>query len=651
MLSLLQPPLQARNGRQLEVLGIARISTEHQNALSLEDQEALYRRWVDEHTDLPYRLTMIAGRGSGECLDREEALQASDEVESRIYDLVIAEDLGRIFRRIHAQLFCESCEDVGTRLIAINDHVDTAQDNWRVLAGFASMRHELYNADTAKRIRRSLRNRFHMGGVVQSVVFGYIKPPGTKSDAEIQKDPAAEPIYAEMFRQLEDGASYAEVADWLNGLGVKPGPAARSTSWTCSMVTQLVHNPILKGVRVRNKKMSKRNNQTGRRKAVNAPASERLERHCPHLAFIEPDRYDRLIRLLDARNAKYRRKGIDGIDTRKAVPKKRTVWPGQHIYCGICGRLYVYGGHGQTDHLMCRGAHHYKCWNAMTVDGPLAAGKLIEAIRREIESLPDFDPLLVQQVQRELQQQSKEKDRRLQEYARQQTDLRRQIAHILEAIKLAGSSPSLLAELCRLEAQSAEIEDHYQARHRRDDGSLLVPNMTEIKALAAKAFEELAVTSQEFARQLRRLIPRIVVYPYRLCDGGHPVLRAHLTISLVPLLPPAPGSEQLAAALSRSLVVDLFEPPQREAYRLPVRELTANGLTQHEIAYELDITQTAVQRAVALCCRMEEYGLSDPYLPLPAPPDDYERLRRHKHLRYRFEPLDGQAGESRRATD
>ena len=64
-------------------------------------------------------------------------------------------------------------------------------------------------------------------------------------------------------------------------------------------------------------------------------------------------------------------KGIDGIDQRRNVPKKRTVWPGQHIDCGVCGRPFVYGGHGQTDHLICRGANDYLCWNGVTVDGPL----------------------------------------------------------------------------------------------------------------------------------------------------------------------------------------------------------------------------------------------------------------------------------------
>jgi hypothetical protein len=120
------------------------------------------------------------------------------------------------------------------------------------------------------------------------------------------------------------------------------------------------------------------------------------------------------------------------------------------------------------------------------------------------------------------------------------------------------------------------------------------------------------------------------------------VLRAHFTFSLVPLLPAAPGMERLVTAVQRSLSVDLFEEPQRVAYRAPVLQLTANGLGQREIAWELGITQAAVQRAIALGRQMVTLGIDDPYLPLAAPPDDYERLRRHKHSRYRFEPLMGE---------
>ncbi len=575
----LQPPLAARNGHTIMVLGIARISTEHQDQRSLADQEALYRRWLELQAGQPFQLDMIAGRGSGENLEREEVGQANAAVESGCYDLVIAEDLGRIFRRIHSLLFCETCEDHQTRLIALNDQIDTALENLRVLAGFASMRHEMYNADTAKRIRRSLRNRFQQGGVVQAVVYGYIKPPGAKTDAELRKDPDAEPIYSEIFRKLEDGASYSEVADWLNDQGAKPGPAVRSPRWTCSLVTQLVHNPILKGVRLRNRKMSKRVNQTGRRKSISAPAGERLERHCPHLAFIEPARYDRLIALLDQRNARFRRRGVDGIDSRKNVSKKRTVWPGQHIDCGVCGRPYVYGGHGQKEHLMCRGAHDYNCWNALTVDGPLAAHKLIAAIRAEIAALPDFDPVFVQMIQEELRQREGARGRERQELARRQAALERELQNVMAAIRQAGHSPSLLDELGRLDRQKAQVHAQQQELVAASGASrpATLPPMAEIQRMAEQAFDGLAVDSPEFGRLLLRLIPRIVVHPHRLCDGGHPVLRARFTLRLVSFLPAAPGFERLAGVLERELVVDLFDRPQRVAYRVPVMELTAKA--------------------------------------------------------------------------
>lgn len=90
----------------------------------------------------------IAGQGSGECLDRAESFEAAAAVESGKYDLVITEDLGRIFRRMHADMFCKTCEDFETRLIAIYGYVHTTREDWRLTAFFAAMRHEACNQDT-----------------------------------------------------------------------------------------------------------------------------------------------------------------------------------------------------------------------------------------------------------------------------------------------------------------------------------------------------------------------------------------------------------------------------------------------------------------------------------------------------------------------
>src|SRR5207302_1133566 len=126
-------------------------------------------------------------------------------------------------------------------------------DGWQMNAFFSVVRHEMYNKDTAARIRRTLRNRFLEGGIIQTVVYGIIKPPGAKNVAQLSKDPAAEPVFEEWFRKLEDGASYSEVADWLNDLGVPTGPWCRKKRWDVALVRETTFNPILKGVRVRNR--------------------------------------------------------------------------------------------------------------------------------------------------------------------------------------------------------------------------------------------------------------------------------------------------------------------------------------------------------------------------------------------------------------
>ncbi len=172
----LQVPLRARNGSHLRGITVARISGHTQDEKSLTDQGAMYKQWVRNNTDQKFTLRMIATRGSGELLDRSELKLLRKLIRNNKYDFVLAEDLARICRRVDAIKICESCEDHGVRLIAMNDHIDTALESWRLASFFAAMRHEQYNSDTGKRIRRTQRNRFMQGGIVQTLIFCYDKP-------------------------------------------------------------------------------------------------------------------------------------------------------------------------------------------------------------------------------------------------------------------------------------------------------------------------------------------------------------------------------------------------------------------------------------------------------------------------------------------
>ena len=144
-------------------------------------------------------------------------------------------------------------------------------------------------------------------------------------------------------------------------------------------------------------------NKTGRHRSEKAPQEAQLFRAAPPLALLDAERYDRVIRLLAERNGRSRRKGENGKDTRAGVSRKRSRWPGQHIYCGICGRPYLWGGNGEKDHLMCQGAKLHRCWLGASCDGPPTAERIGAAIFREIEGLPDFDEAFIDAVTAESQ--------------------------------------------------------------------------------------------------------------------------------------------------------------------------------------------------------------------------------------------------------
>ncbi|MCY2990752.1 MAG: recombinase family protein [Planctomycetota bacterium] len=635
----LEPPLAPRSGNVLRVIVISRISTLNQDVRSLADQQAMLRQWVEDRYDGPVEWTFIEGQGSGECVDRKQVAEAEELVDSGQFDLVVMEDLSRHMRRVHAVLFCEACEDEGTRLIAINDGIDTFKE-WRLHAFFAAMKHEQGNKDTSLRIKRTLRNRFVQGGVVQFTIYGYIKPAGAKNDDDLQKDAAAESIYKEWFARLDRGETFSEIADWLNALGVPTGPFCRSARWTCAMVGRITRNPILKGVRQRNRKEAKRYNKTGKHKSVNAKPEDLLERICTHLAFFEAAYYDRVLAKVISRNAKYRRNGKCGAEPRANIPKKRIRYPGQSIRCGVCGRLLVFGAHGQSDHLMCSGAREYRCWNGISLDGPLTTQSVADMVFADIESLEDFDAAFVDMANVEARKLDAVRDSRLQELETLIDQSGRAIQNVLKVIRNGGESPSVCEDLKQLEAELLQLRGEKAEIEQTPSQTVVIPTASEIRQLARESVRNLALESHEFAKSMRSLVTDFFVFPYRCCDGKDLVLRGTARLQLANLLPNRRLQDTLRAPLERVLNLDLFEAPQRVRCRAQVMALRRE-ITEREAAQRLGITKTAAQHAAGLDRLMRRLGLSDPYVRLMEPPMDYPKMRRHLHPRYRFDPLPG----------
>ena len=131
-------------GGPLRVLVIGRISTVHQD---LESIEASYR-YVSRHLGRlyqgPLHLKQLGEQGSGLRSDRPSIVEAEREIATGTWDLVIAEDLSRIYRNprlIYA--FVQDAVQCETRVIGIGDNLDTADENWEVALGAAALEHLL----------------------------------------------------------------------------------------------------------------------------------------------------------------------------------------------------------------------------------------------------------------------------------------------------------------------------------------------------------------------------------------------------------------------------------------------------------------------------------------------------------------------------
>ena len=628
-----------KNGRIYKVIGVGRISTEHQDSLSLGDQEAYYRSYLDrELGEGNFELTVIASQGSGQILDRKEFLELCEKVETSQFDIVIAEDLGRISRRIHAIIFCEEAEDVGTRVIAINDHVDTANENWKQASIFASFKNESFCKDTSARIKRSQRNRFLQGQIFQCAIYGYDKPHAKATDSEVSKISEAEPVYDRWFTMLEDGCNYRQVSDWLNDNNVPTGPHCESEKWTGRMVQRVTFNEILKGERIRNKRVADRVNKTGRSKTKKAPPGHQLSRIVPHLAFIEPERYDRVIRLLKERNAKYKRSESVRNDPRAGIPKRHTRFPGQLCRCGVCGRLFVFGGHGKKDRLMCTGSRDHECWNAMTISGPDAALAVSTQIRKFIQNMEGFEDNAEKEYQHQRKSFSSKASGEVKELKSKLTSNQGKLAKQIEAIEMMGVNQSVANRIQELEKEVLSIQDQIHVKEKEVEANPELPSLDEIKAVADQVFSELALDSVELANVMRKTIAEMWILPYRLVDGGHVQPRITFSVSLASLLPEKYPDLPL---LRFEGMVDLAKQPVRVKIRKDVVRMVGQGMKQLEIATELGVTKTEVANAMALQRCMTANNVEDPWIPVTSVEEVRNYFKRVRNPRFKFQPMEG----------
>lgn len=637
--------IKPRNGHKLIVGIAARISgCANQKELSLADQEDHGKQLVADiyQGDVDYRV--VATKGKGERLDRPELAQIESMLRSRQLDLLVVEDIGRLVRGAEAVRLCGVAVDHGTRVLSPNDYIDTAEDSWEEDVISACRDHVGHNAHTSKRLKHKLMNRFlKFGGAMAREIFGYIVPDGAKTYDDWHLDSAATPIIREAVRRLRASLNCSAVAEWLNAQGVPVGPYCRRKDWDGAMVRRFFKNSVLKGFPGRGYKHTIKHHETGKRVSVKNPNGPKFREH-PQLAHLDPDEFDSLNAALDAKNAGFKRKSVAGEDPLVRRSRKRTAFPGQHARCWYCGRQYVWGGNGITANLMCSGARAWQCWNSIGFSGTLAARRVVEAITNRLFQLDGFDAQFAEMVEAAGKDVSGGLSERRAKLRRAEEQHNKERENLKATLRALGPAPIVQETMAELDnREKVLIRERHQIETFQERRIDIPESIPHLRTLLEQEFERQAIESPEFGDLLRKLVPEFHVYLVRLCDGGHLLPRAKVRLDLGGSFEDIDRVLGLRELLSKDLIVDLFDPPQRESIRVAAVDLASVGLTHREIAQRLpgNPTKTAVSHALALHAKIQCNGLSGPFVNLYEPPADYSKLRRHKNKKYRFKRSDG----------
>ena len=142
MLGIFTIPLCPRNpGEPLRVLVIGRFSTPHQRQESIEASYEYAEQYLAKDYHGPIKITRLGEQASGMVADRKTIREAEDLIAAGKIDLVLVEDVGRIYRDSrHLIAFVNDTVDAEVRLVAINDGLATAEDETEGRSGARASR-------------------------------------------------------------------------------------------------------------------------------------------------------------------------------------------------------------------------------------------------------------------------------------------------------------------------------------------------------------------------------------------------------------------------------------------------------------------------------------------------------------------------------
>ena len=327
---------------------------------SVGNQRKLIENFVSHNPDIEIVSEKIDDGYSGIIFDRPAFKEMMQDITEGKINCVIVKDLSRLGREYieTGRYLRRVFPAYGVRFIAINDNIDTANDNSGddLTVSVKNIMNEAYCRDISIKTRSALNIKRRNGDFVGAfTVYGYLKSEDDRN--RLVADPYAANIVRTIFRMRLDGHSALNIANELNracvlsplaykknkGLPYAKGGYAdkEECKWSATTVIRILEDETYTGVLVQ----GKRGTPHYKLKTLELhPSSEWIRTPDAHEAIIDRQDFDLVQR-------------IRHLDTRTSPDHKAVYLFSGVLVCGCCGARMT----RKTNRIKGREYHYYYC--------------------------------------------------------------------------------------------------------------------------------------------------------------------------------------------------------------------------------------------------------------------------------------------------
>ena len=568
-------------------------------------------------------------------------------IAARKWNLIVVEDSGRLFRHETAcgQLI-ESAFDNGIRVIAINDDVDTADEDWEDPLHQAMRHHAKANRYTSKRIKRAHDGLFRSGAAIGLLKPGYLRKPShpaTQHEPEQgpffdELDPTWTHVILEAYERIARKEPAWFVGEWLTKVGLPKCGNCLSNAWSDKNVIAMIRRTVYRGFEPFRDTVVKKKYGSGQHKQIPNERDLVVTREMPHLRIVSDALWYAANDVIDGRNMRKNRP--TGLDHPKTGIPRDSHGPLSQIFFCRCGAKMHMDGRG-TGGYRCSAAPSGSCWNKATALRALAHSKIGATIADRLIASDGIIETLIDRVRRAMQdgEPFKKRDDELRKEETELTDICDRLTHLIEKAK-EKSVDRLMKRLQSREAELARVTAEREWLKTQQTTISSLPTKEQIAVKLQEVGKKILDMDREAGCLLRQFVSRITAFPCRQFGSNKVVLRARIQMQLASLLPAhltaffkGESANAIPILTPVEITVDLFDPSNGPKHFVRALALSEAGITLEQIGKELGISKRAAHVAVQFGRDMKEAGLTDPFIELTEAPQEASRWRFQRRYR------------------